>query len=568
MSCTIYRYGIEVVGFSADGDGRLLNSMRYNSKFDSCTTNQWFNDGDSTVCYLQDIVHIGTKLRNRLLKLTTILLIGNKIASVAHLKILINSVPKSIHGLVYTDICPDDRQNYGSLNKIMEPNVRTALADFVKDSEGTIEYIRICAEITSSLYSENLSPQERLFRIWRSTFFLRAWRINVQNSLNQHFITQNAYSCIELNAKNLIILIKKFRDAGLKEYFLPTIFNSQPCEGFFRQTRSMGTMNYTRITFSILEMMHLIGRVEMMNDIMYFKLNDVDVRFPRNTLNKDNSNHFELPSDLEIQHTIHRALNIALEDAKKFGIIVTNQDIENCKLANVKIDFNPNNNIDANEEIINLGIIEKNEVHQNQFQNLTGLNEVGHKNNSFVNIGEENAPKFVRKSKIMWSLANSSEKLSSDRLQRVQKRKSARRQLEFVNVSMKDKPIYKVAEIKIGDWCVFRDTHQHIPRTFLLGNVLGFRYINGKTNKEKQYSLDFAPVVHETNLRGVEVLASWYNIDINGKVMSHAVCCFTNIDQYVANLIETAIEKHKNGLIYLSEKNIMDIQRELLHFQH
>lgn len=539
--------------------------MRHNSKFDSLLTNQWFDSGDSMICYLQDVVHIGTKLRNRLLKLTTVLLIGNKIASVAHLKILINSVPKSIHGLVYSDICPDDRQNFNSLNKLMEPNVRTALTNFVKDSEGTIEFIRICAEVTSSLYDDDLKPLERVFRIWRSTFFLRAWRFSVQNSLNEHFITQNAYSCIELNAKNLIILIKKFRDGGARENFVPTVFNSQPCESFFRKVRSMGTMNYTRVNFTILELIHLVGRVELMNDIMYFKLSDVDVKFPRNTVNMGSSNPHELPSDSDVLHTIERALNVALEDARKFKINVTTEDIQDCKLANVKIDLNLSNELNADENNINLGIaVDKEKNDLNQFQNLKGFSSKTSESNSFVNIGEECAPKLVRKSKIIWSLSQTNEKLSSDRLQRVQKRKSARRQLEFVDVPMIDKPIYKVAEIKIGDWCIFRNSDQHISAKYILGNVLAFRYINGKTNKEKQYSLDYAPVCHKTNLRGVEVLASWYSMDTNAKVISHFVCSFINIEQYVANLIEIAIEKHGNEIISLSEKFVMDIQKELL----
>lgn len=543
--------------------------MRYNSKFDASTTNQWFDITDSTICYLQDIIHIGTKLRNRLLKSTTVLLIGNKIASCSHLKILINSVPKSIHGLVYKDICPDDRQNFSSLQKIMEPKVRSALADFVKDSEGTIEFIRICAEITSSLYDDNLSPLERLFHIWRATFFLRAWRISVQNSLNEHFITRNAYACIELNAKNLIILIKKFRDEQLTEYFIPTIFNSQPCEGFFRNVRSMGTMNYVRVNFTILELIHLIGRVELMNDIMYFKLNDVDVHFPRNKLIKGVSNNFKLPSDLEIRHTIQQALNVALEDIKKFGMNVTAAKIKNCKLANVNIELTPKNPINSNEKNINLGISVENEMEKSQFQNLKErLIETNDECSSFVNVGEENAPKLVRKSTVMWALSSSSKKLSADRLKRVQQKKTVRRQLEFVSVSMKDKAIYKVNEIKIGDWCIFRDMLEPNSTVYVVGNVLGFRYIKGKTNKEKQYTLDFAPVIHEENLRGVEVLASWYSMDINCTVTTRGECLFINIEEYVANLIDIAVEKSNNGLICLSKKYIKDIQSELQQFQH
>lgn len=172
-----------MVGISSDGDSRLLKSMRYNSKLDSImSNNQWFNHNDGNICFLQDIVHIGTKLRNRLLKLSILLRIGSKVASVSHLKMLLKSVSKDVHGLVYSDICPDDRQYHDSLKKIMQSNVREALIEHIIDSEATIEYIQICSEITSSLYQEDLSPIERIIRIWRTTFFLRVWRMSVMHA--------------------------------------------------------------------------------------------------------------------------------------------------------------------------------------------------------------------------------------------------------------------------------------------------------------------------------------------------------------------------------------------------
>lgn len=140
-------------------------------------------------------------------------------------------VPKPVHGLVYSDICPDDRQNYNSLEKIMQSQIRKHLATFVMGSEGTIEYLRICHEITSSLYDDSLSPLERLSRIWRPLFFIRAWRLWIKRAttnLDSNFITRNAYQCIELNAKNLVILIKKFRDEGMSKFFHPTVRRDFP----------------------------------------------------------------------------------------------------------------------------------------------------------------------------------------------------------------------------------------------------------------------------------------------------------------------------------------------------
>lgn len=76
--------------------------------------------------YLQDATHIGTKLRNRLLKTSIHLPFGNKTISVSHLKMLLK-IPKDIHGLAPTDILPDDRQNYKSLEKVMTERVSNAL---------------------------------------------------------------------------------------------------------------------------------------------------------------------------------------------------------------------------------------------------------------------------------------------------------------------------------------------------------------------------------------------------------------------------------------------------------
>lgn len=118
---TNFRHGITVLGISSDGDWRPLNSMRVISNFN---INPMSEEGysllsDQAVCYVQDTTHIGTKLRNRMLKASILLPFGNKIISVSHLKILIDNVPKHQHGLVYKDISPEDRQNFSSLEKVM-----------------------------------------------------------------------------------------------------------------------------------------------------------------------------------------------------------------------------------------------------------------------------------------------------------------------------------------------------------------------------------------------------------------------------------------------------------------
>lgn len=117
---------------------------------------------------VQDTIHIGTKLRNRLLNASVLLQIGNKIATIVHIKSLLNSVNKEYHGLVQSDIYPEDRQNFKSLEKIMDDRVIQALESHVPDCEATVAYLKLCKQITSSFTEENLDPIERIYRIWNA----------------------------------------------------------------------------------------------------------------------------------------------------------------------------------------------------------------------------------------------------------------------------------------------------------------------------------------------------------------------------------------------------------------
>lgn len=527
---------------------------------------------------MQDIVHIGTKLRNRLLKPSIVLLIGNKIASVSHLKILLNSKSKDAHGLVCSDICPDDRQNYNSLRKVMEPHVRGALAEFVTDSEGTIEYIRICHEITSSLYEPDLPPRVRILRLWRSTYFLRAWRQSIQYTnlrsgevnISDNFITQNAYACIEMNARNLLISIKKLRNEKLEELFIPTLFNSQPCEETFRQMRSMGTINYTKINFTLLELMHLVGRIELMNDIVHLKLADVDVKFPRRNTNALTSNHFSLPSDKEIEEVLLETPNTAMIDTKKFGMNITSNSIKECQLKDVELRLKSPHEYDS---ILNtdLGIGATQEpIECESLKDYSSKKRRLNEESPYIEVLSKDTSKVIAKSSYIWLLSDSREKMSSDRLKRVQEcsekvtKSSSCRRLEFVDVSPMSKIIFKLSEIKIGDWCVFRKEFNDAIK-LMLGCILSFKYMNGKTKKSKQYSLDFAPVKHTTNNRGVEVLAIWYELGENLSILPNKAKSdfYFNIEDYIATVSNHVIKRDVKGQIQFEKDILIAIKEKL-----
>lgn len=95
----------------------------------------------------QDHMHIGSKIRNRLLKPDIILPMGTHKVSIDHLKNLINNTQKSVHGLTFSDVFPLDRMNYGSFDKIVQERVLNALEHQVPNSKATIQYLRMFRDI-------------------------------------------------------------------------------------------------------------------------------------------------------------------------------------------------------------------------------------------------------------------------------------------------------------------------------------------------------------------------------------------------------------------------------------
>lgn len=251
------------------------------------------------------------------------------------------------------DICPDDRQNFDSFQKVMQPRVISSLIKNVPGSEATVAYLKVCDRIASSFLDTNLAVTERIFRIWYSKYFLRAWRKWLQRSdytLSENFITPNAFACIEVNAHGLIFAVRHLRNKGQPRMFLPYLMASQPCESIFLQMRSMGSANYTKINFSLFELLHLVSRVELMIDITYSRVSVPQgqhavsnaststalITFPRVRKileTEKTTGSLNMPSDEDIVDVMKKALSEAMNDAEKFGMKVEMSDVakRNCK---------------------------------------------------------------------------------------------------------------------------------------------------------------------------------------------------------------------------------------------
>ena len=99
------------------------------------------------VCF-QDGVHLCGRLRNRLLASDVCLVIGEQRASISHLLELIENQLKLDHGLVMSDICVKDKQNYASCEKISNDAVLLGLKR-IPGSMATQVYIRVIFHLFS-----------------------------------------------------------------------------------------------------------------------------------------------------------------------------------------------------------------------------------------------------------------------------------------------------------------------------------------------------------------------------------------------------------------------------------
>lgn len=179
----------------------------------SCEIGDWFSCHENAVTFfLQDFVHIGTKLRNFLLRTISNqmkLPFGKYFINLNHLYILLKSFTKDKHQLTATVLNPNDRQKFSSVLKMCHPRVIQLLKVHVKESEGTVFYLQMMNDVIGALMNVDLTPLQRIRKIWYPLFIIRIWRSHIQKhySLKDNFLTSYSYFCIEQNAHSLVLIL-------------------------------------------------------------------------------------------------------------------------------------------------------------------------------------------------------------------------------------------------------------------------------------------------------------------------------------------------------------------------
>lgn len=225
------RLGIEVLTISSDSDPKYNSAMRRNSRLGRKSVvfggAKWFKCGrrENFPFYVQDKIHILTKLRNIFLKTATEptkLQFGDYYIKKEHIQQIVDEIPKDQHEITQSALDAKDRQNFDSVLRICNLKVFSLLKEYVKNSDGTIKFLNIWKDFMDAYMNYSLSPLERVSKLWYSMFLVRLWRHFVLGhkslTLKQNFIRPNTYSCMEQNAHSMVLILLRLKEKTNRVY--------------------------------------------------------------------------------------------------------------------------------------------------------------------------------------------------------------------------------------------------------------------------------------------------------------------------------------------------------------
>lgn len=456
--------GIKVLCFASDSDTKYNCSMRCLSLlgiksyyFENC---DWFYCGNKSIeallpVYVQDIPHLGSKLRNHLLKTIKqpkLFPFGNKyFIQQSHLQYLLDHFMKDKHNLTAIVITPIDRMNFEeSVLRICDEKVIELLRSSVVGSQATIKYLQIMKAVIDAYMDQKLTAIQRVEKMWYAVFMMRFWRAYVVAKPNLrlkfNFLSIYTYTCIEINAHSLVLLILHLKQLNLPQYFLTHLLNSQACEQIFRAFRSFTPVFSTVVNCSVKDAMCRMSKIELQNQISYYLPSEYAIpkcqrSFSGNIIQED------LPNELQIVNQIEKCKQDATQDALKFGLILK-KEVKNfdfsCKIPPYADDpkrykrkvkhVKPTRGMSYWRLLLS-NVALKN--YASKFEDEPILDT-----SPYVELPNNKTRRvIVRKSSLCWLLRKDYYRLSSDRLQRVKNNavRSIKKRGKFTKVIAADR---------------------------------------------------------------------------------------------------------------------------------
>lgn len=460
ISNTLRKHGITVRSFASDSDPRYNAAMRRISSLgaesDIFPNTKWFSMQSSPFLCFQDVIHILTKLRNLLLKTlkSKKLPFGPEyFISAQHIQYLLDNFEKDKHLLVQSTIQPADKQNFNSAKKITEPCVIRLIQQNVDEGKATAVFLQLMRNIIDAFMDKNLQPLCRVEKIWHSVFVLRIWREYILShkifTLKDNFITTNCYTCIEINAHSLILQLLALEKENSPQFFNLNLVDSQPCESFFRQVRSMTSTYSTVVNFSAKELLERLGRIQLQYDLSQ----NPHFTFPRikKTLTSNSGHSTKLPSKKNIFDRVDKAKRNAIKLCSEFGLIGKNE--KQTPLSKIKPFIPKKSSEHENTEESNSDFVpfEQNfDFRRVLLKNYSEkfIKETIDETSAFVELYKSiEHHVVVKKTALCWLLRKECYKLSSDRLLRVQAKQTLTKMKSF-KIPLKTKKIQKIKRKK------------------------------------------------------------------------------------------------------------------------
>ncbi|KAJ1530217.1 hypothetical protein ONE63_005144 [Megalurothrips usitatus] len=454
--------GITIRGFSADAAPSLLKAMRLlafkrNPELPNFMRQWFYQDALPETHFIQDTIHILTKLKTRMLAPSILLPVGQYVISPTFLQCLIETVDKLEHGIVLSDLKPTDKMNFKAIDKMCNIRVLESLKQ-IPGSEGTRVFLEIARSIPDSFTCLEMDTSQRIYLVWKSTFLVRLWRQWLKNEgykVTENFITFSTYICIELNAHGLIQLVRGFRDEGRPELFLITLFHSQDGEEGFGNTREYARLNFWD-KFSITckeSTLILVWSAE---------------RLPLKTIER--LKRQGLPTDAEIASQIDKARSDAIRTMEELGVTFPQDTIISGDVSSF---FFRDDEVheEEDEEADDPEIPSSSDpLPEDENLTLTPLEgvEVPEKTPFAVYTDLRGNEHVIRKSTICWVLSEGHDGLSADRIFRFRSPPSKEQGVSYTPAQAS---VTVQQEIFKGDWVVFKNKGEHELLNDLLGEI-------------------------------------------------------------------------------------------------
>ncbi|XP_066928659.1 uncharacterized protein [Clytia hemisphaerica] len=320
---TVRKYGLEnnlkVIGFGADGDSKVRKFYEKQFSHNSKATNVLTFKGSSYDCVIEDIngqllpklpfpdwKHCLKKLRNQILNVKKLLVIGDYAVKLEHLMNIFEK-HKLDSGLWKTDIYVRDKQNVDAAIRILKPEVRACLSANER-TLATQVYLKIGEMLLKGYTSKDMSVEDRVLMAWLPVLFLRLWKSWLQISklsVDTHFITQQTFIDVIIAGHTIILSLEAYSTHFKNTPYHPELFGSDACEKIFSKLRTFvrGQQNFT-----LLDMLDYSRRIQILEELKQSR---------QESFNKS------IPSDIstEINRGLEAAQKEVLAICRKFNLV-------------------------------------------------------------------------------------------------------------------------------------------------------------------------------------------------------------------------------------------------------